>query len=97
MCVRQMGAELVVAGDISSVPDGKPTGDVMKMLLQTFAIMGRSMSQFELRDADVILRPALDGVSSVDFTSRKRAIQSRRNAASAGLPALRAKLLALSQ
>ena len=94
---RQMGAELVVAVDISLPPDGNPTTDVMKMLLQTFAIMGRSINQFELRDADVVLRPLLAGVSSADFTARKRAIQAGRDAALAVLPALRARIAALTR
>jgi len=93
---RQMGAELVIAVDISSPPDGNPTGDPFKLLLQTFAIMGRSINQFELKDADVVIRPRLVGVSSADFTARKRAIDSGREAALAGLPALRLKLAALS-
>ncbi|HEY0820916.1 MAG TPA: patatin-like phospholipase family protein, partial [Rhizobacter sp.] len=61
---RQMGAEVVIAVDISAIPDGAPTGDPMRMLLQTFAIMGRSINAFELRDADIVLRPKLAGVSS---------------------------------
>ena len=93
---RQMGAELVIAVDISSPPDGNPTGDPFKLLLQTFAIMGRSINQFELKDADVVIRPRLAGVSSADFTARKRAIDSGREAALAGLAALRLKLAALS-
>ena len=93
---RQMGAELVIAVDISSPPDGNPTGDPFKLLLQTFAIMGRSINQFELKDADVVIRPRLTGVSSADFTARKRAIDSGREAALAGLAALRVKLAALS-
>jgi NTE family protein len=55
---RQMGADLVLAVDISSPPEGNATGDPMKLLLQTFAIMGRSINQFELRQADVVVRPA---------------------------------------
>ncbi len=94
---RQMGAELVLAVDISSPPDGNATGDLMKLLLQTFAIMGRSINQFELQGADVVMRPALQGVSSADFTSRVRAIRSGREAATAMLPALRARLAALTQ
>jgi NTE family protein len=94
---RQMGAELVIAVDISSPPDGNATGDVMKMLLQTFAIMGKSINQFELRDADVVLRPPLVGVSSADFTSRVRAIRSGRETALAMLPALRARIAALTR
>lgn len=94
---RQMGAELVIAVDISSPPDGQPTGDALRMLMQTFAIMGRSINRFELEGADVVLRPALQGVSSADFTSRMRAVQAGREAALAALPQIRQRLLALSR
>lgn len=93
---RQMGAELVIAVDISAVPDGNPTGDVMRLLLQTFAIMGLSINRFELRDADVVVRPKLAGVSGADFAGRKRSIRAGREAAMALLPELRAKLTAKS-
>jgi NTE family protein len=94
---RQMGAELVLAVDISSPPDGMPTGDLMQLLLQTFAIMGKSINRFELREADVVVRPPLVGVSSADFTSRVRAIRSGREAALAMLPELRARIAALTR
>jgi NTE family protein len=84
---RQRGADLVIAVDISAVPDGNATGDAMRMLLQTFAIMGRSINHFELRDADVLLRPKLPNVYGADFTSRKRSIQAGREAAQAPLAA----------
>jgi len=58
---RQMGAELVIAVDISEAPDAKPPGDAMRMLLQTFSIMGRSINNFELRDAGVVVRAAPGG------------------------------------
>ena len=77
---REMGAELVIAVDITSVPDGNATGDPLRMLLQTFAIMGRSINRFELREADMVLTPTLAGVSSADFASRKRSIQAGRDA-----------------
>ncbi|EGJ12110.1 putative exported phospholipase [Rubrivivax benzoatilyticus JA2 = ATCC BAA-35] len=94
---RQMGADLVIAIDISAVPDGAPTGDAMKMLLQTFSIMSRSINHYELRDADIVLRPALAGVSSADFTARRRSIQAGREAALAALPAIKAKIAALTR
>ena len=94
---RQMGAEMVIAVDISSPPDGAPTGDTLKLLLQTFSIMGKSINQFELRGADVVLRPGLIGVSSADFTSRVRAIRSGREAALTLLPEIKAKLAALAK
>ena len=92
---RQMGAELVVAVDISTPPDGNGTGDPFNLLLQTFAIMGRSINQFELKAADVVVRPRLVGVSSADFTARKRAITAGRDAALLQLPALRLRIAAM--
>ena len=94
---RQMGAELVLAVDISSPPDGQATGDAMRMLLQTFAIMGKSINTFELRDADVVLRPKLAGIGSADFTARQRAIVAGREAALAGLGELRTRIAALTR
>ena len=91
---RQMGAELVIAVDISAAPEGNATGDAMRMLLQTFAIMGRSINNFELRDADVVLRPRLPGVSGADFAARKKSIQAGREATLAALAELRSKLAA---
>src|SRR3954470_5094058 len=73
---RQMGAEVVIAVDISSAPEGNPSGDPIQILLQTFAIMGKSINSWELKDAEVVLRPALAGMGSGDFTGRKRAIDA---------------------
>ena len=92
---RQMGAELVIAVDISAPPDGNATGDAFNMLLQTFAIMGKSINQFELKDADIVVRPLLAGVSSADFTARKRAIDAGRAAGLAALAGLRARIATL--
>ena len=94
---REMGAELVVAVDISTPPEGQPTSDPFSLLLQTFSIMGKSINQFELREADVVLRPALAGVGSADFTARQRAIQAGRQAALGQLAAIRERMKALAQ
>ncbi|MES2909756.1 MAG: patatin-like phospholipase family protein [Pseudomonadota bacterium] len=89
---RQMGSDVVVAVDISSPPEGNPAGDTLQILLQTFAIMGKSINQYELKDADVVVRPSLVGLKSADFSARQRAIDAGRAAMQAALPALRAKL-----
>src|SRR6185295_4084325 len=94
---RQMGAELVIAVDISTAPDGGATGDALHMLLQTFAIMGRSINRWELKDADVVLRPTLVGVSGADFTARMKAIQAGRDAALAMLTPLKQRLALLTR
>jgi NTE family protein len=86
---RQMGAELVVAVDISTPPEGNPATDTFKVLLQTFAIMGRTINNYELKTADLVVRPSLVGVGSADFGSRRRAIEAGRAALLAMLPRLR--------
>ncbi len=89
---RQMGADLVIAVDISSPPEANPAEGTLQILLQTFAIMGKSINQYELKEADVVVRPSLVGLKSADFSARQRAIDAGRAAMLAALPALRAKL-----
>lgn len=87
---RQMGAELVIAVDISQQPEANAPGDVFQILLQTFSIMSKSINTLELRGVDlVVVRPALNGVSGADFAARNRAIQAGRAAMLQALPQLR--------
>ena len=89
---RSMGAELVIAVDISSPPDSNLAGGTLEILMQTFSIMGKSINSLELKDADVVVRPALLGVSSSDFRARKRSIEAGRQAMLQALPQLRAAI-----
>jgi NTE family protein len=91
---RQMGAELVIAVDISQPPDGQAAGDTLQILLQTFNIMGQAIKQHEIKQADVWVRPSLVGLRSADFSARQRAIDAGRAAMQAALPELKAKLAA---
>ena len=86
---RQMGADLVLAVDISSPPEGNKAADMLQILLQTFTIMGKSINGFELRDADVVVRPALNNVGSAAFGERRRSIEAGRAAMLQSLPQLR--------
>ena len=94
---RKMGAELVIAVDISSPPEGGSANGTIEVLLQTFSIMGKSINAFELKDADIVVRPVLTGVSSADFSSRKRSIEAGRQAMLQALPQLRLAIAAKSR
>ncbi|MEN9889092.1 MAG: family protein RssA [Pseudomonadota bacterium] len=94
---REMGANFVLAVDISSDPEGNPAGDTFQILLQTFAIMGKSINQLALREADMVVRPALSGVKSADFSARRRSIEAGRLAMLAALPQLKARLAAFER
>ena len=89
---RKMGAELIIAVDISSPPEASSANGTLDILLQTFTIMGKSISTIELKDADILVRPNLTGISSADFSARKRSIEAGRQAMLLALPQLRAAI-----
>lgn len=91
---QQMGADVVIAVDISAIPQGQPTQSSMQILLQTFNIMGHSISQHELKDADVVVRPKLSGVGGADFSNRRLSVLAGREATYAVLDTLRQRLAA---
>ena len=92
-----MGAELIIAVDISSPPEAASASGTLEILLQTFTIMGKSINSLELQGADVVIRPQLLGISSADFGARKRSIEAGRKAMLAALPQLRAAIEAKSR
>ena len=91
---RQMGADVVLAVDISAPPEGNAADGSLQILLQTFAIMGKTINQYELQGADVVVKPAQLGLTSADFSARQRAMDAGRAAMLAALPALKARLAA---
>lgn len=91
---RQMGADVIIAVDISSIPEGQSTKGAVDILLQTFNIMGHAISQLEMGEADVVMRPKLEGVGSADFSARRLSILAGREAALTVLPQLRERIAA---
>ncbi|MFT3857145.1 MAG: patatin-like phospholipase family protein [Aquabacterium sp.] len=91
---RQMGAEVVIAVDISAIPEGQSVKGAVDILLQTFNIMGHAISEYELRDADVVMRPKLEGIGSADFTARRLSILAGREAALMVMPQLKDRIAA---
>jgi NTE family protein len=94
---KQMGAELIIAVDISSAPEGNAADGTVAVLLQTFAIMGKSINEFALQGADVVVRPELVGVKSGDFTAKRRAMDAGRLAMQRQIPQLKALIEAKSK
>ena len=80
---RRLGADVVIAVDVSKRPSDQSTTGALDILLQTFAIMGQVIGRDELQSADVVLRPALGAVGSTDFTAREAAIREGERAVAA--------------
>ena len=91
---REMGADFVIAVNISSQPDAQPSASTLEVLLQTFAIMGQSINAFELREADVVIQPRLGTMKGNDFPRRNTAILAGEQAAAALMPEIKRKLAA---
>jgi NTE family protein len=95
--VREMGANFVIAVDISSDPESNPAGDTFQILMQTFTIMGKSINTLALREAEFVVRPPLSGVKSADFGARRRSIEAGRTAMLAQLPLLKSRIAAFER
>jgi NTE family protein len=89
---RAMGADFVIAVDISNVSRRDRLTGTLDVLLQTFSIMGHAISLHELEDADIVIRPKTTAVSSTDFGGRHLAILEGEKAAAAIMPELKAQL-----
>ena len=91
---REMGADFVIAVNISSQPDVQPSNSTLDVLLQTFAIMGQSINAYELKDADVVIQPRLGTMKGNDFPGRNTAILAGEQATSALMAEIKRKLAA---
>lgn len=89
---RSLGADFVIAVDISDKPQHSKTESSIDVLLQTFNIMGQTISRNELPEADIVIRPITPGISSTDFKDKHQAVLQGEKAVAAVLLELRDKL-----
>ncbi|MBC3872325.1 patatin-like phospholipase family protein [Undibacterium flavidum] len=94
---REMGADIVIAVNISSAPEGQSATSSLEVLMQTFTIMGQSLNQFELKNADVVIKPDLPTMKGSDFNGRNLAILAGEKAALALIPELKEKIRAFQE
>jgi NTE family protein len=92
---RQLGADIVVAVDISNKARGQSPGDMLGTLGQSIAIMGQKLGQAELARADVIIRPRVLDIGAADFSQRANAILEGEKAALAAMPQIRERVAQL--
>ncbi|WP_296541034.1 patatin-like phospholipase family protein [Rhodoferax sp.] len=85
----EMGATFVIAVDISDKPANGGIDTSMDVALQTLAIMGEMIRRYEKPAADVLIRPDISRLGSVDFENRRLAIM--QGAKAAGLEMRRLK------
>jgi NTE family protein len=91
---RGLGADLVIAVDISSRPSGKTKAGSLDVLLDTISIMGGALGKTELAAADVLIRPELRGLPATNFQQRHEAILEGEKAGFAAIPRVREAIAA---
>jgi len=89
---KQMGADFVIAVNISTEPSTQDTSGTLGVLLQTTSIMGQSINHFELENAQVVIRPQLGTMKGTDFKSRNAAILAGEEAAMAQMGQIKLRL-----
>ncbi|MBD3797781.1 MAG: patatin-like phospholipase family protein [Campylobacterales bacterium] len=85
---KRMGADIVIAIDISAKPKSGVSG-LLETLDQSINIMNLSALNSELKKANIVIKPNLERLSSVSFDSRHQAILEGEKAALGMLPAIK--------
>ena len=90
---RKMGADFVIAVDISARPETALTQSSFDVLMQTFTIMGQTIKAYELdKYANAVIRPNLMAMSSSDFSQRNASILAGEEAVAKMWPTLQRQL-----
>ena len=93
---RQLGADFVIAVDISTRPNGSNPQGMVNIVGQSISIMGQQLGAQEMARADVVIRPHLGDIGPTDFEQRDQAILEGEKATLAAMPLIRARLAAMT-
>lgn len=94
---RDMGADIVIAIDISARPKAGQSSNLWGLLDQTLNIMGQQGIDQELAQADVVIKPAVGNLGVMDLKSRHKSILEGERAAQAQLAAIDLKIQQFKQ
>lgn len=89
---RSLGADVVVAVDVSSAPANVVPNGIFEQVMQSFDIMGRSLARLEADRADILIRPDIGRYSGADFTARNAFIQAGLQSAKRMVPVIQERL-----
>jgi NTE family protein len=91
---RQLGADLVIAVDVSRQPDEHAELDsTVEVMQQALAIMSQSMTTRDLQDADIIIRPDIGPMPFGDFEQKRQAIKAGKDAVDKASPDIKRVIL----
>ena len=85
---RDLGADFVIAVDVGLFEKLPPVKNVIDVIVQSIDIMEREVFRYRVLDADFVVRPDLDLMSSIAYHSAEKAIVAGRETMRAALPQL---------
>jgi len=83
---KKLGADIVIAVDISSDIDSSRPEGTIETILQSISIMYSKLAAIQLSKADVVIRPKVGYIGSADFSKRHEAVLEGEKAALEALP-----------
>ena len=86
---REMGADFVIAVDITARPKAGAATGFLSMFDQSINIMNVVALRQELQQADVVIRPQVQSIGTAQFDARHQAILEGEKAATQALPQIR--------
>jgi NTE family protein len=89
---RRLGADTVIAVDISGETGGTVPDGTLDTIFQSISIMYARIAADQVSRADVVIRPRVGHIASGDFTRRHEAILEGEKAAQEALPEIRTLL-----
>ena len=89
---QEMGANFIIAINISSDTSAFNSIGTLGLLQQTISIMQQSINQYEIARADVVITPQLKQMGSADFRARNAAILAGELAAQEKIAEIKEKL-----
>jgi NTE family protein len=91
--VRRMGADVVIAVELSRPSaETRPPRNLLHIMLYSLALVQRPQIALALQDADVAVRPDLNGFGVIELERLSDMIRVGREAAAEAIPAIRAAI-----
>ena len=94
---KRLGADVIIAVDISADIGGKPPEGTIETILQSISIMYSKLSSIQLTKADIVIRPKVGYIGPGDFSKRHEAVLEGEKAALGALPEINNLIRKLQQ
>lgn len=94
---KRLGADYVIAVDISSDIEDRSPESTIETILQSVSIMYSKLSSTQLSKADIVIKPKLGYIGSSDFTKKHEAVLEGEKAAIEALPHINNLITRLQQ